>query len=176
MTQHTSGTHSKDHPGQTPGTTAHVIVVGLDGSPASWDAFCWASGEAARSNGRLIAVYATPLAAPFPSPGEAFDYDTAEQACQETARQLADEASQRASELAVPLSFIRESGDVIRALTSVARSARADLDSGRPVDEDTASPGRLGLPAARLPARRARDRGRALARPYPTRNSRQGRP
>ena len=127
MTQHTSGTHSEDHPGQTPGTTAHVIVVGLDGSPASWDAFCWAAGEAARSNGRLIAVFATPVAAPFPSPGEAFDYDTAEQACRETARQLADEASQRASELAVPLSFIRESGDVIRALTSVARSARADL-------------------------------------------------
>jgi nucleotide-binding universal stress UspA family protein len=127
MTQHTSGTHSEDYRGQTPGVTAHVIVVGLDGSPASWDAFCWAAGEAARSNSRLIAVYATPLAAPFPSAGEGFDYDAAEQACRETAGQLADEAAQRASEIAVPLSFIRESGDIIRALTSVARSAGADL-------------------------------------------------
>jgi nucleotide-binding universal stress UspA family protein len=127
MTQHTSGAHSKDHPAQTPGTTAHVIVVGLDGSPTSWDAFCWAAGEAARSNGRLIAVYATPLAASFPLPSEAFDYDAAEQACRETAGQLADEAAERASEMAVPLSFVRESGDIIRALTSVARSARADL-------------------------------------------------
>jgi nucleotide-binding universal stress UspA family protein len=127
MTQDTPGTHSKDYPGQAAGATAHVIVVGLDGSPASWDAFCWAAGQAARGNGRLIAVYATPVAAPFAPAGVAFDYAAAEQACRETAGQLADEAAQRASEMGVPLSFVRESGDVIRALTSVARSAAADL-------------------------------------------------
>jgi nucleotide-binding universal stress UspA family protein len=127
MTQHTPGTHSKDHPGQAAGATPHVIVVGLDGSPASWDAFCWAAGQAARGNGRLIAVYATPVAAPFPSTGEAFDYDAAEQAFRETAGGLADEAAQRASEIGVPLSFVRQSGDVIHALTSVARSSGADL-------------------------------------------------
>ena len=127
MTQDTPGTRPKDHPGQAAGATAHVIVVGLDGSPASWDAFCWAVGQAARGNGRLIAVYATPVAAPFAPADAAFDYAAAEQACRETAGQLADEAAQRASEMGVPLSFVRESGDVIRALTSVARSAGADL-------------------------------------------------
>lgn len=127
MIQDTPGTQSKDHPGQAAGSTAHVIVVGLDGSPTSWDAFCWAAGQAARCNGRLIAVYATPLAASFASAGEAFDYTAAEQAYQEAAGQLAGEAAQRASEMGVPLSFARESGDVIRALTSVARSAGADL-------------------------------------------------
>ena len=127
MTQDTPRTHSKDYPGQAAGATAHVIVVGLDGSPASWDAFCWAAGQAARGNGRLIAVYATPVAAPFAPAGVAFDYAASEQACRETAGQLADEAAQRASEMGVPLSFVRESGDVIRALTSVARSAAADL-------------------------------------------------
>jgi nucleotide-binding universal stress UspA family protein len=127
MTLDTPGTHSKDYPGQAAGATAHVIVVGLDGSPASWDAFCWAAGQAARGNGRLIAVYATPVGAPFAPAGVAFDYAAAEQACRETAGQLADEAAQRASEMGVPLSFVRESGDVIRALTSVARSAAADL-------------------------------------------------
>jgi nucleotide-binding universal stress UspA family protein len=127
MTQDTPGTHAKDHPGQAAGATAYVVVVGLDGSPASWDAFCWAAGQAAGGNGRLIAVYATPLAAPFAPAGEAFDYAAAEQAYRETAGQLADEAAQRASEMGVPLSFIRESGDVIRALTSVAHSAGADL-------------------------------------------------
>jgi nucleotide-binding universal stress UspA family protein len=125
MTQDTPGTHPKDHQGQAAGAAAHVIVVGLDGSPASWDAFCWAVGQAARGNGRLIAVYATPVAAPYS--GEAFDYAAAEQAYQKAAGQLADEAAQRASEMGVPLSFVRESGDVIRALTSVARSAGADL-------------------------------------------------
>jgi nucleotide-binding universal stress UspA family protein len=127
MAQDTPGTHAKDHPGQAAGAAAHVIVVGLDGSPASWDAFCWAVGQAARGNGRLIAVYVTPWAAPFPSAGEAFDYGAAEQAWRETAGDLSGEAAQRASEMGVQLSFVRESGDVIHALTSVARSAGADL-------------------------------------------------
>jgi nucleotide-binding universal stress UspA family protein len=127
MTQDTPGTHSKDHLGPAAGATTHVIVVGLDGSPTSWDAFCWAAGQAARGNGRLIAVYVTSVALPFVSNGEAFDYDAFEQECRETAGQLADEAAQWAREMGVPLSFVRESGDVIRALTSVARSAGADL-------------------------------------------------
>ena len=127
MTQDRAETHASDCPGQAGGDTAQVIVVGLDGSPTSWNAFCWAAGEAARRDGRLIAVYATPWAAPFPSDGEAFDYDAAEQAWRETAGQLADEAAQRANEMDVPLSFVRESGDIIRALISVARSAGADL-------------------------------------------------
>jgi hypothetical protein len=38
-----------------------VIVVGLDGSPSSWDAFCWAAGEAVRINGKVVAVHVVPL-------------------------------------------------------------------------------------------------------------------
>jgi DNA-binding MarR family transcriptional regulator/nucleotide-binding universal stress UspA family protein len=124
MTQDTAEMGSQVYPGRVAGGAARVIVVGLDGSPASWDAFCWATGEAARDNGRLIAVYATPVAGPF---GELSDYAAAEQARQEVARQLAGEAAQWASDAGVPLSFLRQPGDVIRALTSVARSAGADL-------------------------------------------------
>jgi hypothetical protein len=54
-----------------PNVSQPVIVVGLDGSPTSWDAFAWAAGEAARGNGTLTAVYATPwveLVAPFGAP------------------------------------------------------------------------------------------------------------
>src|SRR5712691_10056374 len=127
MAQDTAAMGSQDHPGQAAGATAPVIVVGLDGSPASWDAFCWAAGEAVRSNGSLIAVYATPAVEPVAAVGVPFDYAAAEQARQETAGQLADEAAQRVRDVGVPLSFIRESGDVTRALTSVARSAGADL-------------------------------------------------
>src|SRR3954447_15490161 len=38
-----------------------AIVVGLDGSPSSWDAFSWAAGEALRINGKVVAVYVIPL-------------------------------------------------------------------------------------------------------------------
>jgi len=41
-----------------------VIVVGLDGSPTSWDAFAWAAGVAARGNGRLVAVHVMPFTEP----------------------------------------------------------------------------------------------------------------
>ena len=46
------------------GATAPVIVVALDGSSTSWDAFSWAAGEAVRANGRLLAVYVTPAIEP----------------------------------------------------------------------------------------------------------------
>jgi nucleotide-binding universal stress UspA family protein len=127
MTQDAAAMRSQDHRGQAAGAMAPVIVVGLDGTRASWDAFCWAAGQAARSNGSLIAVYATPAVEPLAAVGVPFDYAAAEQARQETAGQLADEAARRASEVGVPLSFVREPGDVARALTRVARSAGADL-------------------------------------------------
>jgi nucleotide-binding universal stress UspA family protein len=124
VTQDAAEARSRNYPGRVAGGTAPVIVVGLDGSSASWDAFSWATGEAARDHGRLIAVYATSMAGPFGVPAE---YVDAEQTHQEVAKQLACEAAQWARDAGVPLSFVREPGDVIRALTSVARSAGADL-------------------------------------------------
>jgi hypothetical protein len=43
-----------DSSDQAVGATAAVIVVGLDGSPTSWDAFAWAAGEAIRAYGGLV--------------------------------------------------------------------------------------------------------------------------
>ena len=114
-------------PDRAAGAMAPVIVVGLDGSPASWDAFSWAAGEAVRAGGSLIAVYVTPVVEPVAAVGMYFDYAAAEQARQDVAAELAGEAAQRAGELGVPLSFVRESGDTAHALTSVAHSAGADL-------------------------------------------------
>ena len=57
MTRASAAMRSRDASGPAVGATAPVIVVGLDGSPTSWDAFSWAAGQAARANGRLIAVY-----------------------------------------------------------------------------------------------------------------------
>jgi nucleotide-binding universal stress UspA family protein len=103
-----------------------VIVVGLDGSPTSWDAFAWAAGEASRSRGTLTAVYATPWVA-VAAFGAPFDYAAAEQAWQDVAEQLRDEAEQRIRCLGLHLAFVREHGDPAQALTRVARSAHADL-------------------------------------------------
>ena len=45
MAQDTAPGRPQNLAGQVQATAA-VIVVGLDGSPTSWDAFAWAAGEA----------------------------------------------------------------------------------------------------------------------------------
>jgi nucleotide-binding universal stress UspA family protein len=104
-----------------------VIVVGLDGSPSSWDAFCWGAGEAARSNGRLVAVYVMPLTEPAAGFGEAYGYASLEQARRDLVDELKNEAAHRANEIGVALSFLTERGDATHALTAVARGMHANL-------------------------------------------------
>jgi len=104
-----------------------VIVVGLDGSPTSWDAFAWAAGAAARGNGQLVAVHVMPLTEPAAVFGVPFDYAGAETARQAIAVELKDEAERRASEMSVPVSFVAEHGEVTHAVTEVARALHADL-------------------------------------------------
>jgi nucleotide-binding universal stress UspA family protein len=104
-----------------------VIVVGLDGSPSSWDAFCWAAGEAARINGRVVAVYVMPIIDAAAAFGVTFANTGAEQGREEGAGELRTEAAQRANELGVPLRFITQHGDVTHALTDVARQLHAKL-------------------------------------------------
>jgi nucleotide-binding universal stress UspA family protein len=124
MTQDLAPQGSRDFPGPAADPTAQVIVVGLDGSPASWDAFCWAAGQATRTRGSLIAVYATSAVTPVPVPG---DFAYTEQAAQEVAAELKAEAEHRAAETGVQLTFVRDLGDTVHALISVARSAHADV-------------------------------------------------
>ena len=45
--------------GDGPAATA-TVAVGIDGSSASWAAFCWAGGEARRPGGRAVAVFTSP--------------------------------------------------------------------------------------------------------------------
>lgn len=113
-----------DHPpcGQAPGV--HQVVVGLDGSPASWDAFAWAAGDALRTGGRLVVVYAAP-----PPPvmvDAAFDHAADRRARELVVEELQNEAERAACDLGVPIRFVREEGSADRALTRVARSLGAD--------------------------------------------------
>lgn len=102
MTQDLASQGSRGFPDQSADPTAQVIVVGLDGSPASWDAFCRAAGQATRTRGSLIAVYVTSAVAPVPVRG---DFAYAEQAAQEVAAELKAEAEQGAAEAGVQLTW-----------------------------------------------------------------------
>jgi nucleotide-binding universal stress UspA family protein len=104
-----------------------VIVVGLDGSPSSWDAFSWAAGEAARSKGRVVAVNVTPFTEGAPAFGMPFDYAGVAQTRQEIADELKRDATGRANELGVGLTFICEYGDTAHCLSDVARRLHANL-------------------------------------------------
>jgi len=109
------------------GDTPSVIVVGLDGSPTSWDALRWAAGEALHTHGRLIAVYVAPAVEPGAEFGAPINYGAAEEARDEMVCQLKDEAERRARDLGVRLDFVREVGDSADVLTSFSRSVDADL-------------------------------------------------
>jgi nucleotide-binding universal stress UspA family protein len=104
-----------------------VIVVGVDGSPTSWDAFAWAAGAAARGNGRLVAVYVEPLGDRAAAFGAPIDYAGVETTRREIAKELQTEAERIAKELGVHLSFVIERGHVTRAVTDVAKELNADL-------------------------------------------------
>jgi nucleotide-binding universal stress UspA family protein len=126
MTQDTEAGRWPDAPERGDGELP-VIVVGLDGSPSSWDAFSWAAGEAARGKGRLVAVNVTPFTDAAASFGAPFDYAGVEQTRREIADELKLEAAHRANELGVELTFVCEHGDAAHALTDVARRLHANF-------------------------------------------------
>jgi nucleotide-binding universal stress UspA family protein len=125
MANDTSPASQRD--ADTGSNAAHVIVVGLDGSATSWDAFAWASGVAARGNARLVAVHVMPAAEPAAGFGVPFDFAGLDTARQEIAAELKDEAERRAREMGVPVSFVAEFGEVSHAVTEVARALHAEL-------------------------------------------------
>jgi nucleotide-binding universal stress UspA family protein len=104
-----------------------VIVVGLDGSPTSWDAFAWAAGVAVRDDDRLVAVHVMPLTEPAAAFGAPLDYADLETAREEIAAELKGEAERRAGEVGVSVSFVTEYGEVTHAVTELARELHAEL-------------------------------------------------
>jgi nucleotide-binding universal stress UspA family protein len=106
-----------------------ILVVGVDGSAPSWDAFAWAAGEARRGNGRIVAVFVTSLIEPEEAFGTTapIGYAFAKEARDQMAEQLAAEVARRADTLGVEVSFVRGTGDASRVLAEVARSKHADL-------------------------------------------------
>jgi K+-sensing histidine kinase KdpD len=106
---------------------APVIVVGLDGSPSSWNALSWAAGEAVRTNSVIVAMYVIPLADAAGAFAVPFDYAGVERARQEVADELKGQAAHRAHELGVALRFVTAHGDATHALSDVAHGLHANL-------------------------------------------------
>jgi nucleotide-binding universal stress UspA family protein len=106
-----------------------VLVVGVDGSAPSWDALAWAAGEAHRGNGRIVAVFVTPVIEPEEALGTTapLGYAAAADARDQVADELAAEVARRADALGVKARFIRGVGDAARVLAEVAHAQHADL-------------------------------------------------
>jgi nucleotide-binding universal stress UspA family protein len=110
-----------------------TIVVGLDGSQTSWNAFWWACGQAARSAGRLVAAFVTSAdkigAAQAVSvlAGVPLDYGALGSATAQQAAELEADARRQAGEQHVPIEFVHTYGDPAAELASLAQQAQADL-------------------------------------------------
>jgi nucleotide-binding universal stress UspA family protein len=91
--------------GGGPADTA-TVVIGIDGLPTSWDAFCWACREARQLGGRAVAVFISSAAA------EQAGYLLADLLCE-------------AGDL--DLTFIDAPGDPVAELLRIAREVHADL-------------------------------------------------
>lgn len=112
---------------------ATVIVVGIDGSDTSWDAFSWACGEARRTSGRAIAVFVSPVvgtgaaAASARCSPYAIDCQAFEEVAVAQAEQLRSQAAVYAADHDVRLTFVHPRGNAAKELLRIADADHADL-------------------------------------------------
>jgi nucleotide-binding universal stress UspA family protein len=92
--------------GDGPADTA-TVVIGIDGLPTSWDAFCWACREARQLGGRAVAVFISSAAA-----------------TEQVGHLLADLLCEAGD---LDLTFIDAPGDPVTELLRIAREVHADL-------------------------------------------------
>lgn len=119
-------------PGGRPDCTA-AVVVGLDGSDTSWDAFWWACGEARRLGGRIMAVFVSSctdagMAMATAAVGVSLcDYAAVDRSATEQARWLHAEVRRHAAEDGPEVFFLHARGDPARELLRIALEVGADL-------------------------------------------------
>jgi nucleotide-binding universal stress UspA family protein len=107
------------------------VVVGVDGSETSWDAFCWACGETRRLGGRTVAVFVGPdsgaTSATASLPGAFLDYGAIQQSMTDQATELSDQVRSYSHDHGVDVAFIHTRGDTARELLRIASAGHADL-------------------------------------------------
>lgn len=112
--------------------TTAVVVVGIDGSETSWDAFWWACGETKRLSGRTVAVFVGPTSAVASVAASATvtgacAYGEIQQTMNDQAQQLCRQVREYAQEHDVELSFVHTHGETAKELIRIADDSHADL-------------------------------------------------
>jgi nucleotide-binding universal stress UspA family protein len=111
------------------------VVVGLDGSPSSWDAFWWACGEAQRRGERLMAVFVTHATGASPGVAAAacalvplpVVLHEWERAVDEEAAKLQADVQRFAAERDLEVAFVHCRGEPAKELLKAGEAAKADL-------------------------------------------------
>ena len=110
-----------------------LVVVGVDGSDTSWDAFCWACGETRRIGGRTVAVFvgptsgATSATASASLTGAVVPYVAIQQSMTDQAEKLGEQVRAYGHDHCVEVAFIHTEGDTANELLRIANSNHADL-------------------------------------------------
>jgi nucleotide-binding universal stress UspA family protein len=110
-----------------------AVVVGIDGSETSWDAFWWACGEARRLGARTVAVFVSPASeanlavAASAAAGAVWDYAAIEKCLSEQGERLRAEVERHGGDHALQLTFVQARGDPATELVRVAEEINADL-------------------------------------------------
>jgi nucleotide-binding universal stress UspA family protein len=125
--------HSRDHVPDGSGKPVNArVVVGIDGSDTSWDAFCWACGETRRIGGRIVAVFVGPASGAASTTaaffgGGAVAYGAIQQSMTDQAEELSDQVRAYGHDHGVDVAFVHSQGDTARELMRIANADHADL-------------------------------------------------
>jgi nucleotide-binding universal stress UspA family protein len=129
--------HSPQHRDQlhcgSDSTFDPLIVVGIDGSGTSWDAFCWACGETIRLGGRTIAVFVGPSAGAASATASAsltgliVPYEDVQQTMTDQAEKLSAQVRTYGHDHGVDVGFVHTQGDTAKELLRIANTDHADL-------------------------------------------------
>jgi nucleotide-binding universal stress UspA family protein len=106
------------------------IVVGIDGSDTSWDAFCWACGETNRLGGQTVAVFVGPTsgaASATATASLAGAYGALQESMSDQARELSEQVRAYGYDHGVDVAFVHTHGDTARELVRIANADQADL-------------------------------------------------
>ncbi len=134
---HSSGmdprlSHGNSAHGMSCSPSTAVVVVGIDGSDTSWDAFWWACGETERLRGRTVAVFVGPTsaaasAAATAAANGATAYAEIQQTLNDQAQELGRLVRGYAHDHDIELTFVHTHGDKAKELIRIADDDHADL-------------------------------------------------
>jgi nucleotide-binding universal stress UspA family protein len=125
--------HSREQVQDSSGNPVDArVVVGIDGSDTSWDAFCWACGETKRLGGRTVAVFVGPVsggpsvtAASFG--GAVATYGAIQESINDQAEELSGQVRAYGHDHGVDVAFVHTQGDAARELLRIANADHADI-------------------------------------------------